>query len=63
MDFYRFEIVFRDNVALVVDMVSSWAVTEGCLHLFQVNNTVTREKEHLGSYPLDNIFKYTYKKR
>lgn len=62
-DFIDVTIDFRDGESETFTYVSVIQVNDGALELYVINNTYTKEREHLGSWPLDTIKKWTKKAR
>lgn len=62
-DYFSVHIEFRDGTEQTIDYASREIVAEGVLSLYIVNNTHTREAEHIGSWPLDTIKEWKRKSR
>lgn len=62
MTSYRVHIVFTDGTEETVDRVEKARVTEGVL-ILENRRPISYDTEHLGSYPLVNIKKWTAEER
>lgn len=62
IEFRDVEIEFTDGTTETVPMTTRQYLGDGVLHLFQKNGDYVPE-EHLGSYPLANIRKWTKTER
>ena len=62
-DFFDVHIQFRDGTEETFTYASILDISDGALHLYVVNNTYTREREHMGSWPMGTIKKWTRKNR